>query len=115
MLYENVLLKKTLSEWEVQQMVEKFGQGFKENRLSTDDETSYVKTLLLSPFEHDHYSAIDFFNTVIRTKDMDSTETLDSYVGLIVGYIKIKDFDRALLNVELCRQLKNWNAEQLER
>lgn len=87
---DKILLQNTISESQVQEIAEKYCIAFKEHQLNADQELEYGQMLLQSPFEQDHLTAIQVFNEVIRFRRMDPAMTLEFYVGLIIGYIKIK-------------------------
>ncbi|KAH9425066.1 uncharacterized protein LOC113788867 [Dermatophagoides pteronyssinus] len=112
---DKILLQNTISESQVQEIAEKYCIAFKEHQLNADQELEYGQMLLQSPFEQDHLTAIQVFNEVIRFRRMDPAMTLEFYVGLIIGYIKIKDLDQAKNILETCRQRNSFNVEQLER
>lgn len=91
MIYnDETLLNNKVSESEVQKIVEKYGKAFKESRLNPSQELEYGQVLLQSPFEQDLFIAITIFEELIRNRRNELNMVLEYYVGLIIGFMKVK-------------------------
>ncbi|XP_046913705.2 uncharacterized protein LOC124494562 [Dermatophagoides farinae] len=116
MIYnDETLLNNKVSESEVQKIVEKYGKAFKESRLNPSQELEYGQVLLQSPFEQDLFIAITIFEELIRNRRNELNMVLEYYVGLIIGFMKVKKFEDAIMKLDLCRQLIHLNIEQENR